>query len=274
MLQGLEGLAADKATRVIVLVSKPPAAEVAEKILAAARRAKKPVLVNFLGADPKSIAGRNLHPAKTLEDAAYGAVALLRGKAPKRAPQTKLARLPRLGRGQKYVRGLYSGGTFCYEAALLLGEALSPVFSNTPVGNTARLDDVWKSKANTVIDLGDDLFTRGRPHPMIDHRLRNDRMLAEAADPETAVILLDVVLGYGSHANPAGEVAVAIGKALARAAKAGRKVAFVGFVCGTEGDPQGIAIQEKTLRDAGMILLPSNAQAVRLAARIVGAGRR
>ena len=183
-------------------------------------------------------------------------------------------RLPRLGRGQKYVRGLYSGGTFCYEAALLLGEALSPVYSNTPVGETARLDDVWKSKANTVVDLGDDVFTRGRPHPMIDHRLRNDRILAEAADPETAVILLDIVLGYGSHANPAREVATAIGKARARAAKAGRRIAFVGFVCGTEGDPQGFAEQEKTLREAGMILLPSNAQAVRLAARIVGGARR
>ncbi len=274
MLQGLEGLAADKATKVIVLVSKPPAAEVAEKILAAARRAKKPVVVNFLGADPKSIVGPKLHPAKTLEDAAHAAVALSRGKAPRRAPQMKITRLPRLRRGQKYVRGLYSGGTFCYEAALLLGEALSPVYSNTPVGKTARLDDVWKSKANTVVDLGDDLFTRGRPHPMIDHRLRNDRILAEAADPATAVILLDMVLGYGSHANPAGEVAPVIGKARTRAAKAGRKVAFVGFVCGTEGDPQGFAAQEKALRNAGMILLPSNAQAVRLAARIVGAGRR
>ena len=274
MLQGLEGLAADKMTKVIVLVSKPPAAEVAEKILAAVRRAKKPVVVNFLGADPKSIRGAKLHPAKTLEDAAHAAVALARRKTPRPAPQMKTARLPRLNRGQKYVRGLYSGGTFCYEAALLLGEALSPVYSNTPVGETARLDDVWKSKANTVVDLGDDLFTRGRPHPMIDHRLRNDRILAEAADPETAVILLDIVLGYGSHANPAGEVATAIGKARARAAKAGRRIAFVGFVCGTEGDPQGFAEQEKTLREAGMILLPSNAQAVRLAARIVGGARR
>ena len=274
MLQGLEGLAADKATKVIVLVSKPPAAEVAEKILAAARRAKKPVVINFLGADPKSITGAKLHPAKTLEDAAYAAVALSHGKTPRRAPQMKIARLPRPGRGQKYVRGLYSGGTFCYEAALLLGEALSPVYSNTPVGKTARLDDVWRSKANTVIDLGDDLFTRGRPHPMIDHRLRNDRILAEAVDPETAVILLDVVLGYGSHENPAGEVATAIGKARARAAKAGRRIAFVGFVCGTDRDPQGFAEQEKALREAGMILLPSNAQAVRLAARIVGGGRR
>jgi FdrA protein len=168
------------------------------------------------------------------------------------------------------VRGLYSGGTFCYEASLLLGEALSPVYSNTPVGETAPLDDVWKSRANTLVDLGEDVFTRGRPHPMIDHRLRNERILAEAADPETAVILLDVVLGYGSHGNPAGEVAAAIGKARARAAKDGRKIAFVGFVCGTDRDPQGFAAQEKTLGDAGMILLPSNAQAVRVAARIVG----
>ena len=274
MLQGLEGLAADKATKVIVLVSKPPATDVAEKILGAARRAKKPVVVNFLGAQADSIEGRNLHPVKTLEDAAYAAVALARGKIPKRAPQIKHVKLPRVSLGQKYVRGLYSGGTFCYEASLLLGAALSPVYSNTPVGKAERLVDVWKSKANTVVDLGDDVFTRGRPHPMIDHRLRSERIVVEAADPETAVILLDVVLGYGSHTNPAGEVAAAIKAARARAAKAKRKIAFVGFVCGTDRDPQGLADQERTLREAGMILAPSNAQAVRLAARIAGGAPR
>ena len=274
MLQGLEGLAADPATKVIVLVSKPPATDVVERILGAARRARKPVVVNFLGADPKSISGGNLHPVKTLEDAAYAAVALVRGKTPKSAPQIKDAKLPPVSRGQRYVRGLYSGGTFCFEASLLLGEALSPVYSNTPVGKAERLADVWKSKANTVVDLGDDVFTRGRPHPMIDHRLRNERILMEAVDPEVAVILLDVVLGYGSHMNPAGEVAAAIGKARSRAAKAKRKIAFVGFVCGTDRDPQGFADQERTLREAGMILAPSNAQAVRLAARIAGGAAR
>jgi hypothetical protein len=168
------------------------------------------------------------------------------------------------------VRGLYSGGTFCYEASLLLGKALAPdpVFSNTPVGKAKEIADVWNSVAHSVIDLGDDVFTRGRPHPMIDHRLRNERIAKEAADPETAVIILDIVLGYGSHMDPAGEIAATIKKAKAHAAKARRNLAVVGFVCGTAGDPQGLTRQSEALSAAGMILMRSNAQAVRLAARI------
>lgn len=269
MLQGIEILTTDKTTKVIVLVSKPPAAEVAERILATARTARKPVVICFLGIDPKTIVGGNLTPVRTLEDAAYVAAALAKGQKPKRAPQAKVTKLPTFRSRQKYVRGLYSGGTFCYEASLLLGESLSPVYSNTPVGKASRLEDVWRSKANTVVDLGDDVFTRGRPHPMIDHRLRNERIAREAADPGTAVILLDIVLGYGSHMNPAEEIVPVISAAKKRSAKAGRDLVFVGFVCGTDGDPQNLSRQEAALREVGMILCRSNADAVRLSARII-----
>jgi len=179
----------------------------------------------------------------------------------------------RLTAGQRYIRGLYSGGTFCYEATLLLGRMLGKtgarVWSNAPVNKDDALTDVWHSREHTIIDLGDDIFTRGRPHPMIDHRLRNERLLVEANDAEVAVILFDVVLGYGSHPDPAGEVVTAIRAARARAAKNKRQVAFVGFVCGTPGDPQDLTKQEATLRAAGVELAASNAAAVRAAAAIV-----
>jgi succinyl-CoA synthetase alpha subunit len=271
MLQGIEALAADPGTRVIVLISKPPAPRIAERVLAAASRVGKPIVVNFVGVDPAAIKGKNLHPAKTLEDAARAAAALARGKKPTARggatpPAPRLALRP----GQRYVRGLYSGGTFCYEASLLLGEALGRVWSNAPVKKADKIDDVWRSREHTVIDLGDDVFTRGRPHPMIDHRLRNERIVAEAADPEVAVILLDVVLGYGSHPDPASEMIPALAAARARAAKGKRRIAFVGFVCGTAGDPQNLAAQEAALRKAGVALAASNAAAARLAARVVG----
>ncbi len=131
------------------------------------------------------------------------------------------------------------------------------------------MEDVWKSRGHTAIDLGDDLFTQGRPHPMIDFRLRNERILQEAEDPNTAVILLDVVLGYGSNMDPAGELIPAIQQAQKIAAQAGRTVIFVGSVCGTDGDPQSLSRQEDLLRDVGVILTESNAQAARLAAAIV-----
>jgi len=271
MLQGLKGLAADQSTSVIVLISKPPSPEVAGRVLDVASGAGKPVVVNFLGADPAGIMRPNVFAAATLEDAAAAAVALVDGRQPEegRPKHQPLAMPTKLAPGQQYLRGLYSGGTFCYEASLLLKKALGQVYSNTPVDPGDRLDDVWSSRGHTAIDLGDDLFTRGRPHPMIDHRLRNERILKEAGDPDVAVILLDVVLGYGSHHDPASEMVPVIQKANALADKAGRHLVVVGFVCGTSLDPQDLAKQEAALRDAGVILAESNAQAVRLAASIV-----
>jgi len=267
MLRALDELAADEATRVIVLVSKPPARAVADKVLARARATGKPVIACFLGADPAQVEGNGVSAAPTLEDAAAMALAAARGMSyaggEHRLPDYDVSRL---ATGQRYVRGLYSGGTFCYEATLLLAQALEDVRSNTPVGRARELDDVWKSEGHTLVDLGDDEFTRGRPHPMIDHRLRNERIAREAADAEVAVILLDVVLGYGAHPDPAAEILPAI--RAARAAAAGRELAVVGFVCGTERDPQGLARQVGALRGAGVILAASNAQAARTAAAI------
>jgi FdrA protein len=267
-LQGLKALADDDDTRVIVLISKPPAAEVAAVVIDVARKTGKPVVVNFLGA-PQFVTGANLTPARTLEDAALAAVALSKGEARDRLALASPAfEPPALAAGQSYIRGLYSGGTFFYEACLLLDECLPEVFSNTPVGRAKALDDVWKSRGHTLIDLGDDVFTRGRPHPMIDHRLRNERIAKEARDPETAAILLDVVIGYGAHADPASEIAPVVREAISEALASGRRLTVVGFVCGTPADPQSLAAQEAKLREAGVVLAQSNAQAVRLAARI------
>ena len=268
-LQGLKALTDDADTRVIVLISKPPAPEVAAAVIDVARKSGKPVVVNFLGAEPNFVTGTNLTPARTLEDAALAATALSRGEARDRlALASPTFEPPVLAPGQSYIRGLYSGGTFCYEASLLLGESLPEVFSNTPVGSAKALDDVWKSRGHTLIDLGDDVFTRGRPHPMIDHRLRNERIAKEARDPKTAAILLDVVIGYGAHADPASEIAPVVREAASEALTSGRRLTVVGFVCGTAADPQSLAAQEAKLREAGVVLAQSNAQAVRIAARI------
>jgi FdrA protein len=272
MLQGLEALAADPATSVIVLISKPPHLEVAKAVLDVASRPGKPIVVNFLGADPDTVRRPNVHPVRTLEDAARLAVALAGGgtDAETATAQTDGGpQIPQLSPNQKYIRGLYSGGTFCYEALLLLTEAFGGIASNTPLEPEQMLADVWRSERHTVIDLGDDAFTRGRPHPMIDQTLRKERILKEAADPEVAVILFDVVLGYGAHPDPAPELAEALERARALATAGGRQLALVGSVCGTAGDPQGLARQEEVLRAAGVLLAESNAQAVRLSATIV-----
>jgi succinyl-CoA synthetase alpha subunit len=275
MLAGIAALAADPDTKVIALISKPPAPQVAERVLEKAAQAGKPVVVDFIGADLD--ARDNIFAVRTLEDAAAMAVALSRGQVPSRplgaadekvetlADQVALEFAP----SQKYVRGLFTGGTFCFETLLLLQESLGPVYSNIPLRPEYRLPDVWKSQQHTAIDMGDDLFTQGRPHPMIDFRLRNQRILHEAADPEVAVILLDVVLGFGSHMDPASELVPTITRARTLAAEQGRDLAFVGSVCGTRGDPQGLTRQEAALRQAGMLLKDSNASAARLAAALI-----
>jgi len=224
------------------------------------------VVRDILARAAQAPSGGNLHVSRTLDDAASAAVALAKGRKPSRASSSplKLSKL-KFKRGQRYIRGLFSGGTFCYEASALLGD----VWSNAPVDPKRAIEDPWKSREHTLIDLGDDVFTRGRPHPMIDLRLRNERMLEEAADPQVAVILLDVVLGYGSHADPAAELVPTIEKAQGIGRKKGRNLAVVASVCGTDEDPQGLEREEAALREAGVLLTESNASAARLAGAIV-----
>jgi len=257
MRAGIARLAADPGTAVIALVSKPPAASVARHVLEAARAAAKPVVVNFLGGDPAEIRRAGVTPAATLDEAARLAVALARGESAEadgvdaeRVARAR-ARVGRFAAGQRHVRGLFSGGTLCQEAALILDQMS---------GAAAQ---------HTTVDLGADEFTVGRPHPMIDFRLRNERIVAAAADATTAVILLDVVLGYGAHPDPAGALLPAIDRARQHAARSGRALAVVASVCGTAADPQDLAQQEEKLAAAGVILAPSNAQAARLAALLI-----
>ena len=279
MLNGLRALEADDETKVIVLISKPPAPEIADHVVDVAARADKPTVVNFIGDRPMAndiVEGRqHIRWARTLEDAATTAVALASGTKPDQelagegVPAEAVKGARRLTTRQRYLRGLYSGGTFCFEALQILGTKLGTVYSNTPLREHCRLANPWQSREHTLIDLGDDEFTRGRPHPIIDHRLRNERLLEESADPDVGVILFDVVLGYGAHDDPVEEMVPVLWKAMANADKVGRNIIFVASVCGTENDPQDLARQETALRQAKVLLADSNAQAVRLAASVI-----
>lgn len=114
-----------------------------------------------------------------------------------------------------------------------------------------------------MLDLGDDAFTRGRPHPMIDPEIRSEAIVRALTDAHVGVVLLDVVIGYGSHADPAGVVASALARAGAYRAR------IVASVTGTERDPQCYSLQCRTLERAGVIVAPSNAHAAELAVRLV-----
>ena len=266
-IEGLKALAKDAQTRVILLVSKPPHPAVLRRIETVAKGIRKPIVTLFIGA--KAAAGG---PA-TLEEAALQAVALAQGRQPGTVAQQlaardeefrKLARREAAKRqkGRKYLRGLFSGGTFCAEAQILLKDLLANVHSNAPVKGAKQLRNSLISEKNTLIDLGEDEFTVGRPHPMIDYSLRNSRILKEAADAETAVILLDIVLGYGSNLDPAGEISGVI-------RQAARKVSVVCSITGTDEDPQNRSKVEAALGKAGALVMPSNAAACIFAGRII-----
>jgi succinyl-CoA synthetase alpha subunit len=268
MLQGIRLLSADPETRVIAIVSKPPAPTVAERVIAALRASGKPSVVLFLGSNPaiaKSTKGPTLQVAQTMVDCAAMAVQLAKVKrlAPTHYP---LPRKPAFAKSQKYLRALYAGGTFTAEAQILWAKAGLTVWSNVPLETALTLPNPRQSsREHTALDLGDDAFTVGRPHPMIDQAARIERLLLEAADPTVRVILLDVVIGWGAHSNPAAELAPAIVRAKALANKRGRQLAIVGFVCGTEADPQVLSKQEALLRSAGMVLAGNSANAAWLA---------
>jgi FdrA protein len=271
MLQGLEALFDDNDTKVVVLISKPPDREISEKIINVARTGTKPVIVCFLGCENKKNEN-NIQFAYTLDDAAECAYAELNnGNTPARASFMigSSDESPNQNKKQKYLRGIYSGGTFCYETQFILRDLLGPVWSSTPIEKGLQLTNSWMSQGHTVVDLGADEFTQGRPHPMIDHRTRHERILQEAADPETAVILFDVVIGYGSHVDPATEILISIEEARNIAAKENRHIYFVGFVCGTDIDPQKLTKQIEILESSGVKLAESNTKAARLAATLI-----
>jgi len=269
--QGLDLLSRDPETKVIVLVSKPPSRKVADELLGAARSVNKPIVVDFIGYSPSSRRVDDLYFAATFDETAELAMQLAVGTAKDERQRTTggddIADLGRFASGQCYLRGLFSGGTLAYEAQLILQNYLPTVYSNAPLNKEYRLANSMVSQAHTIVDLGEDEFTVGRLHPMMDNDLRIRRLQQEADDPEVAVILLDVVLGYGAHPDPASELGPVIARVRAGAAEAGRYLEVVAVVVGTDEDPQGLDAQMRQLRAAGARVETSNDVAVRYIGR-------
>lgn len=238
-IQAVKMLADDPETKALAVISKPPAQAVAGKVLAAVKTAAKPAVLVFMGykSDDPMLAA-------TIEEGAVKAVALLNGgNTDKIAFSREAVKSRSFGPGQKYIRGLYTGGTLAAEAKYILKENGVADFS--------------------IIDLGDDEYTRGALHPMIDPQNRNLMVARAIEDPSTAIVLCDVVIGYGSHRNPAGELAKTV---------KGKNACVLASVTGTNADPQNKSEQERILREAGIEVFPSNQCAAEAACALIKGG--
>ena len=257
----LDRLAEDDATEVIIIVSKPADPAVATRLADRARKLRKPVVIAALG---DSEVGGELTDmfTRSMESAVAEACRLLGRPVPRIADGV-------IPPSKGFVRGFFCGGTLCYQSQLVLLEAGIKVRSNVALDPALALRDPWKSEGHTFVDLGDDEFTDGRLHPMIDPSLRDVRVRREAMEPDVGLILCDVVLGDGAHPDPATDLA----RYVAEAKAVRNDLNFIISLCGTSKDPQGMERQAQLLREAGALVSHSVESAARSAVASLGAAR-
>ena len=273
----LNALENDPGTEVVVLVSKPPGDEILPLLANRLNDYRKPVIVCLLGLTefPAHLEA-SFSVTDTLDRAAALAIQAAGGepKILEEAIKRDILKLienerKQMSTRQKYIRGVFAGGTFTYQAQHVLGTGGLRVYSNTPLKGMRELTDPQISKAHTLVDMGDELFTSGRPHPMIDATLRNDRILQEADDPEVAILLLDFILGYNASPDPVGDLIEAIQEGKRKVVNRGGYLSIVASVTGTNEDPQNLKKQVNLLEEAGVIVFPSNAKATQFCLELV-----
>jgi FdrA protein len=276
----LDALESDPGTQIIVMISKPPAARTLERLLSRIATCRKPVIGCFLGVNLEQVKGKaNFQFATSIDSAVRLAVAAVGGNREQvrsglSREEADIVSREIVGRSpeQKYLRGILAGGTFCYQSQQILRDAGISVHSNNPLEPKYKLEHPDRSVENTIVDMGDDYYMVGKPHPMIDSTMRKRRILSESQDPQMAVLYLDFILGYNASMDPVGELVDAIREAKRSVLKRGGKLSVVASICGTELDPQGFTMQEKMLQDAGALVYHSNAVASAACCRLLGKG--
>ena len=249
------------------------------RLLERLEKCKKPTVSCFLGADLIPATGTRLHIVRTIDEAVRRAVQVVDSEAtrlelaltPEELDWCECERVRWLPE-QKYLRGIFAGGTFCYQFQRILRDAGLEVYSNGPLDAKFMLDDPDQSRAHTLVDMGDEYYTRGKPHPMIDSALRKRRIQAESLDPQVAVLFLDFILGYNASLDPVGELLDGVIQARQAAKDRGAHLTIVASVCGTEDDPQDLNLQASMLREQGVYVFESNARAALFCARLLGIG--
>lgn len=262
--QAIIALESHETTDVICVISKPPAKEVRDEVVQLLQSISKPVVAIFLGENPKEHVGK-VHLAQTLEETAQMAMDLANGNDVKTTyfEDLKNSHVSTIAEDKKVI-GLYSGGTLANEAGMMISEALDLE------GLVKKEGYILNSQGYDVMDLGDDIYTQGTPHPMIDPAVRIQKIKEYANKKDTGVILLDFVLGYGAHEDIVGALLPTIEAELEKAKSEGRELFFVGTVVGTNKDPQNYSDAVKRLEESGVLVEATNQKAVRLALKLKG----
>lgn len=264
MMDSINAMEEDKDTEVIIVISKPPAEKVRNQVVERLRHFKKPVVTLFLGEKPE-VHEENFYHAYTLDEAARIAVRLLRNEKVQGDKFKVNVDKNFSAKENKTIKGYYSGGTLAAEAAMMIRDILD---LSVPLGKQEGY--MLNTSGHVVVDLGDDKYTQGKPHPMIDPTKRVECMKEAAEDESTGVILFDIVLGYGSHEDMAGSLLPAIKELQEKAKEAKRDLHFVTTICGTRKDYQNYDKQKKIMQDAGVIVCESNKQAVETSLAFIG----
>jgi len=273
----LDALEADSQTKVIVVISKPPGAKTFARLIERFKLSTKPIIGCFLGTHPETKSTAEVYlRASTIDEAVQLAKKSVGGEnaaSDSSFTPEELGWISRektaWGSGQKYLRGLFAGGTFCYQSQQIFRNAHIVIHSNTPLDLKDALQDASHSIEHSLVDMGSDEFTLGKPHPMIDGTLRKQRILTEARDPQISVLLLDFILGYNASMDPVGELLDAILEARQVVEKRGGHLSVIASLCGTEGDPQDFKLQAKLLKEAGVIVFHSNARAASFCCELI-----
>ena len=276
-LQAMDALDKDPNTAVILLISKPPGANTLTLVNHRIATCTKPVVTCYLGSDQNLVPSTdNVTTTRNLDSATTAAIRLAGGmrvdEGNEITPESLQRERGKLKPNQKYVRGVFAGGTLCYQAQQVLRDAGLSVHSNEPLEKDKQLANSWESTEHTLVDMGADEFTEGKPHPMVDSSQRVERILSEAQDPTVAVILLDCILGYVASDDPGGEIAPAITQAKRTAKQRGDELSVVVSVCGTELDLQDIDQQIAILEQAGAIVFKSGLQAAEYTVQLLSEG--
>lgn len=254
-LMAIDLLATDEDTDQIVLISKPPGEKTAALVFEALANCGKPAVACVFGlenTEASSIRFSNtLLAAAELAAGCTADVTDVDSKAQQLTTEINSTR--------KHLRGLFTGGTLCTEACLVLRDHSIHVTSNAVKSDRSAPDE---SGHHTLIDLGADEYTLGKPHPMLEPSVRTPLLVEALNDPSIALIMLDVVLGYGAHNNPAQEITEALNSAA-------DKPIVIASVCGVEDDPQDYHQQRAALEQSGVVICNSNSEMAKLGAAIL-----